>query len=75
MAASDASGNARAEAVNGYYSAELFVELENPGHCETIEKREIAIFEWRHWSNQESVQGSIGEALPADFKTILSGSA
>ena len=66
----DSYDNALAEAVNGYYKAELIRGPARNGPWKTVEEVELATLGWVHWHNTQRLHGYLGDQPPAEFEEL-----
>jgi transposase InsO family protein len=64
----DNYADALAEAVNGYYKAELVPGPAHSGPWKTIEQLELATLTGVHWNNTQRLHGHLGDVPPAEFE-------
>lgn len=67
----DSFDNALAEAVNGYYKAELIYGPTRSGPWKTVEDVELATLGWVHWHNTNRLHGYLNDVPPAEFETVF----
>jgi putative transposase len=63
--------NALAEAVNGFYTAELVRGPAHSGPWKKMEQLELATLTWVYWHNTQRLRGYLGDVPPAEFETTF----
>ncbi|MDZ7883689.1 MAG: IS3 family transposase [Mycobacterium sp.] len=67
----DSFDNALAEAVNGYYKAELIYGPARSGPWKTVEDVELATLSWVHWHNTSRLHGYLNDIPPTEFEAAF----
>ncbi|MGE0778644.1 IS3 family transposase [Mycolicibacterium sp.] len=67
----DSFDNALAEAVNGYYKAELIYGPARSGPWKTVEDVELATLSWVYWHNTSRLHSYLSDIPPAEFEAAF----